>query len=84
MRTYTSCLVGAARQLDDHHSDASNVGAAILSACATEYGATVAAFDQGMTDEQRQTFEQSRDSAKLGEATLIVLQERAKVSKASN
>ncbi len=73
-KVYVSCLVRAAKRLDDHKSDPATIAQAMLSACAVEWNQQINVYSRGGLD--REIVARTAGENRLGEAIQIVLQNR--------
>jgi len=73
---YVSCLMQAAKRLDDHRSDAATIGQAALAACATESQQVVEVYSRGLGFQGEETLAAKLQSGALGSAIEIVLKTR--------
>jgi hypothetical protein len=78
MDAWRACLRNAARQYDDHTSDAGSVAIGIKARCHTYHMAIVEAYTRGMNYQARTMMEDrvAASDDELGIATQVVLMER--------
>jgi hypothetical protein len=77
-KTYVTCLMLAAKKLDDRKSDPGTIAHAMISSCGAEFNANVEVYSRYLENglEGRETVAKSLRESSYGSAIQIVLQNR--------
>ena len=77
-KTYVTCLMRAAKKLDDRKSDPGTIAHAMISSCSAEFDANVEVYSRYLEDglQGRENVSKSLREGSFGNAIQIVLQNR--------
>jgi len=79
-KTYVTCLMRAAKKLDDRRSDPGTIAHAMISSCSAEFDANVDVYSRYLEEglRGREKVAQSLKESSYGSAIQIVLQNRVR------